>query len=76
MFGSRAYLRPAHGLTIPGAHQLFFFATDVFRAPAGEFLAIGDRTEAPSGAGYAMADRRVVSRVLAGAVPAHRARAA
>jgi len=63
VFGSRAYLRPAHGLTIPGAHQLFCFATDVFRAPSGEFLAIGDRTEAPAGAGYAMADRRVVSRV-------------
>ncbi len=58
------YLRPAHGITIPGAHQLFFHAADVCRAATGEFLALGDRTQAPSGAGYAMADRRVVSRVL------------
>lgn len=58
------YLRPAHGITIPGAHQLFFHAVDICRGTTGEFLALGDRTQAPSGAGYAMADRRVVSRVL------------
>ncbi len=58
------YLRPAHGITIPGAHQLFFHAVDICRSANGEFQALGDRTQAPSGAGYAMADRRVVSRVL------------
>ena len=58
------YLRPAHGITIPGAHQLFFHAVDICRSATGEFQALGDRTQAPSGAGYAMADRRVVSRVL------------
>jgi uncharacterized circularly permuted ATP-grasp superfamily protein/uncharacterized alpha-E superfamily protein len=63
IFSSRAYLRSAHGLTIPGPHQLFLYAGDVFRAPSGEFQVIADRAEAPSGAGYAMADRRVVSRV-------------
>ncbi|MEP6980437.1 MAG: circularly permuted type 2 ATP-grasp protein [Nakamurella sp.] len=63
IFASRAYLRRAHGLTIPGPHQLFFHGTDVVRGPDGSFVAMGDRTEAPSGAGYAMADRRVVARV-------------
>ena len=58
------YLRPAHGIRLPGAHQLFFHAVDVCRSASGQFEAIGDRTQAPSGAGYAMADRRVVSRVL------------
>ncbi len=58
------YLRPAHGITIPGAHQLFFHALDVCRDVTGEFRALGDRTQAPSGAGYAMADRRAVSKVL------------
>ena len=37
---------------------------DVCRDVTGEFQALGDRTQAPSGAGYAMADRRVVSKVL------------
>ncbi len=63
VFGSLAYLRRAHGVTIPGPHQLFFTAADVIRGPDGGFLAMGDRTEAPSGAGYAMADRRVIARV-------------
>ena len=64
VYANPDYLRPAHGITIPGAHQLFFHAVDVCRDPTGEFTALGDRTQAPSGAGYAMADRRVVSRVL------------
>ncbi len=58
------YLRPAHGITIPGAHQLFFHALDVCRDTDGGFQALGDHTQAPSGAGYAMADRRAVSKVL------------
>ncbi|WP_157970454.1 circularly permuted type 2 ATP-grasp protein [Nakamurella deserti] len=63
VFGSHAYLRRAHGLTVPGPHQLFLHAADVVRGPDGAFVAMGDRTEAPSGAGYAMADRRVIARV-------------
>ncbi|RIJ76296.1 hypothetical protein D1871_12735 [Nakamurella silvestris] len=64
VFGHPGYLRRAHGVSVPGAHQLFFHAADVFRAADGRFLALSDRTQAPSGAGYAMADRRVISRVL------------
>ncbi|QNK79571.1 circularly permuted type 2 ATP-grasp protein [Nakamurella sp. PAMC28650] len=64
IFEHEDYLRQAHGITIPGSHQLFFHAVDVCRGPDGAFQALGDRTQAPSGAGYAMADRRVVSRVL------------
>lgn len=64
VFEHEHYLRQAHGITIPGAHQLFFHAVDVARRPDGCFEVLGDRTQAPSGAGYAMADRRVISRVL------------
>ncbi len=64
VFGHEHYLRQAHGITIPGAHQLFFHAVDVDRRSDGTFEALGDRTQAPSGAGYAMADRRVMARVL------------
>jgi uncharacterized circularly permuted ATP-grasp superfamily protein/uncharacterized alpha-E superfamily protein len=64
LYADPGYLRPAHGIAIPGAHQLFFHAVDVCRDPDGAFIALGDRTQAPSGAEYALADRRVVSRVL------------
>ena len=64
VFGHAGYLRAAHGIRLSATHQLFMHGVDVVRAPGGEFLAAGDRTQAPSGVGYAMADRRAVSRVL------------
>ena len=64
IFEHEQYLRQAHGITIPGGHQLFFHAADLCRGPDGAFQVLGDRTQAPSGAGYAMADRRVLARVL------------
>lgn len=64
VFSHTGYLRAAFGIRNPGAHQLFFHAVDVVRDDHGTFRALGDRAQAPSGAGYALADRRVVSRVL------------
>ncbi|WP_156748415.1 circularly permuted type 2 ATP-grasp protein [Mycobacterium sp. 1465703.0] len=61
LFGHPGYLRAANGIEIPGRHQLFMHACDVSRRPDGDFLVNADRTQAPSGAGYALADRRVVA---------------
>lgn len=61
LFGHPGYVRAANGIEIPGRHQLFMHACDVSRRPDGEFVVNGDRTQAPSGAGYALADRRVVA---------------
>lgn len=60
------YLRAVHGLRLPGPHELVLTATDVTRDAAGAWTVVADRTQAPSGAGYAMEDRRVVAQVLAG----------
>ncbi|MBM9467013.1 circularly permuted type 2 ATP-grasp protein [Nakamurella leprariae] len=64
VFGHDGYVRAAHGITVPGPHQLVFCAADVCRAPDGSFQVLGDRTQAPSGSGYAMAGRRVLDRAL------------
>lgn len=64
VFRHRGYLRAAHGITIPGPHQLFFHAADVARCADGEFRVLSDRTQAPSGAGYALADRSIVARAV------------
>lgn len=64
VFGHHGYVRAAHGITVPGAHQLFLHAADVARRPDGAFEVVGDSTAAPSGMGYAVADRRVVARAL------------
>lgn len=61
LFGHPGYVRAANGIEIPGRHQLFMHACDVSRRPDGAFMVNGDRTQAPSGAGYALADRRVVA---------------
>ena len=64
VFAHPNYLRAAHGARIPGAHQLFFHAVDLCRGPNGEFQVLGDRTQAPSGAAYAMEGRRIVAKLL------------
>lgn len=64
VFGSSGYVRAAHGITIPGRHQLFLHACDISRWSDGQFRVIADWAQAPSGAGYALADRRVVSSAI------------
>ncbi|MEE2854002.1 MAG: circularly permuted type 2 ATP-grasp protein [Actinomycetota bacterium] len=61
LFGHPGYVRAANGIEIPGRHQLFMHGCDVSRRPDGTFVVNGDRTQAPSGAGYALADRRVIA---------------
>jgi uncharacterized circularly permuted ATP-grasp superfamily protein/uncharacterized alpha-E superfamily protein len=61
VFGHPGYVRPANGIEVPGHHQLFMHACDVSRLPDGSFQVNADWTQAPSGAGYALADRRVVA---------------
>ncbi|WP_405498778.1 circularly permuted type 2 ATP-grasp protein [Nocardia sp. NBC_00511] len=64
VFGHSGYVRAAHGISLPGRHQLFLHACDVSRWSDGEFRVLADWAQAPSGAGYALADRRVVSAAI------------
>jgi uncharacterized circularly permuted ATP-grasp superfamily protein/uncharacterized alpha-E superfamily protein len=66
VFGHDGFVRAADQVRLPGPHQLFLAGVDLVRSPAGQWLVLGDRTQAPSGAGYAMENRRVVSRLLPG----------
>lgn len=61
LFAHPAYVRAAHGIEVPGHHQLFLHGCDVSRAADGSFRANADWTQAPSGAGYALAGRRVTA---------------
>ncbi|WP_437126541.1 circularly permuted type 2 ATP-grasp protein [Nocardia mangyaensis] len=64
VFGSTGYVRAAHGIMIPGTHQLFLHACDISRWSDGRFRVLADWAQAPSGAGYALADRRVVAEAI------------
>ncbi|OSC37875.1 circularly permuted type 2 ATP-grasp protein [Mycobacterium decipiens] len=64
LFAHPGYVRAANGIEMPGRHKLFMHACDVSRLSDGTFQVNGDWTQAPSGAGYAMADRRVVAHAV------------
>ncbi|WP_349269044.1 hypothetical protein MPNTM1_04384 [Mycolicibacterium parafortuitum] len=64
LFAHPGYLRAAHGIEVPGRHQLFMHGCDIGRAGSGDFVVNADWTQAPSGAGYALADRRVVAHAI------------
>ncbi|MGE4173681.1 MAG: circularly permuted type 2 ATP-grasp protein, partial [Methylocystis sp.] len=48
----------------PGGRWLRFYAADLGRGPDGEWRVLGDRAQAPSGAGFAQENRLVLSRAL------------
>jgi uncharacterized circularly permuted ATP-grasp superfamily protein len=58
------YLRPVVGVEALAGQRLVMTAADLGRDATGQWKVISDRTQAPSGAGFAMQNRRVVSRVL------------
>lgn len=64
VFAHPGYVRAARGIEVPGRHQLFLHGCDVSRTAGGEFAVNADWTQAPSGAGYALADRRVVAHAM------------
>ncbi len=64
VYANPAFLRPCHGVAFPGDVALHVYAADLARAADGRFWVIADRTQAPSGAGYALENRIVVSRTL------------
>ncbi|MFW0794577.1 circularly permuted type 2 ATP-grasp protein [Gordonia sp. CPCC 205515] len=64
VFGHPGYIRKAARLEVPGPHALFLHALDLGRGPDGRFEVFGDRTQAPSGIGFAIVDRRLVSRTF------------
>jgi uncharacterized circularly permuted ATP-grasp superfamily protein/uncharacterized alpha-E superfamily protein len=63
--GSNEYLRAVCGIKPPGGRYLSAYAVDVGRGPDGRWWVLGDRTQAPSGAGYALENRLVLSRAFA-----------
>lgn len=64
VFGHSGFLSPAIGIRPSGGVHLFHYAADLARSPDGRWWVVSDRTQAPSGAGYALENRLVVSRVF------------
>jgi len=64
VFGQPDFLRPCHGIKPNQGKFLIFYAADVARSPDGRWWVTSDRTQIPTGTGYALANRLVTSRTL------------
>jgi uncharacterized circularly permuted ATP-grasp superfamily protein/uncharacterized alpha-E superfamily protein len=64
VFGNPSFLHPCHALQVPGNRYLHLYAVNLGRTASGQILVLGDRTQAPSGTGYALENRLVLSRML------------
>ena len=64
LFANPAFLRPLAAPGIPKQTHLHIVAVDLARSPDGQWWVLADRTQAPSGAGYALENRTIVSDVL------------
>jgi uncharacterized circularly permuted ATP-grasp superfamily protein/uncharacterized alpha-E superfamily protein len=62
-FGHPNYLWPCQGLKPLGGTWLHTYAADLARAPDGRWWLLADRTQAPSGAGYALENREILEQV-------------
>ncbi len=64
VFAQPDFLRPCHNIRMAGGTFLHFYAADLARSPDGRWWVTSDRTQIPTGAGYALGNRLVTSRIL------------
>jgi uncharacterized circularly permuted ATP-grasp superfamily protein/uncharacterized alpha-E superfamily protein len=64
VYGHGGFLRPCHGIPGNNGHALSFYAADLARGADGRMWVLGDRSQAPSGAGYALENRITMTRIL------------
>ncbi|WP_010140391.1 circularly permuted type 2 ATP-grasp protein [Oceanicola sp. S124] len=60
--GNPEWLRPMVGVAPRSGHYLHMLAFDIGRGPEGQWWVLGDRAQAPSGAGFALETRMATAR--------------
>jgi uncharacterized circularly permuted ATP-grasp superfamily protein/uncharacterized alpha-E superfamily protein len=64
VFLNPGFLRSCHGWQVPKGRYLYLYAGHLARDPAGQWLVLADKARGPTGAGYAIENRIVISRML------------
>src|SRR5471030_2020937 len=64
LFANPAFLRPLTGVAPPQRGHLHLIGVDLARSPDGRWWVLADRTQSPSGTGYALQNRTIVADVL------------
>lgn len=62
--GNPEFLRPLAGVDPHGGSFLKLYAADLGRGPDGRWWVLSDRTQSPSGAGYALENRLALARAM------------
>ena len=62
--GSKDYVAAVRGIRPSGGRWLRLYAVDIGRGPDGGWWALSDRAQAPSGCGYTLENRLVVSQAF------------
>ncbi len=64
VFGHEGFLHPCVGALQNQQRHLTIYSANLARGPSGRMWVLDDRTQAPSGSGYALENRTVMTRVL------------
>lgn len=64
LFSHSGFIRACQGIQLPGEHELIMHGADMTRLHDGSMCILSDRTQAPSGSGYTLENRTVMSRVF------------
>ncbi|MEZ5572128.1 MAG: circularly permuted type 2 ATP-grasp protein [Halioglobus sp.] len=64
LFSHTGFLRACQGIRLPGEQELIVHAVDMVRTRDGSMCVLSDRTQTPSGSGYILENRTVMSRVF------------
>jgi uncharacterized circularly permuted ATP-grasp superfamily protein/uncharacterized alpha-E superfamily protein len=71
VYGNPQFLPACHGNPVQHGTHLHFLAFDLARSPSGQWWVLRDKAEAPSGIGYALENRLVVSRSMPSLLTQH-----
>jgi len=64
VFDNTGFCRPCADIKLPASRQLMLYAADMARGPDGQMWILDRRTQAPSGSGYCLENRVVMSKLI------------
>jgi uncharacterized circularly permuted ATP-grasp superfamily protein/uncharacterized alpha-E superfamily protein len=64
VFDNTGFCRPCTDIKLPADRQLMLYAADMARGPDGQMWILDQRTQAPSGSGYCLENRVVMSKLI------------
>lgn len=64
IYNNTGFFRACYDVKLPTQNQLIMYAADMARGPDGRMWVVDNRTQAPSGSGYALENRVLISKIM------------